>query len=135
MLAQVLCSPPSLPIRRRLRFRLVFLDQVTLLPRLRKRRLMSVCQSFNHDGDVALVAVVVVESVERLDADGFRDATEHIRGEAGELPPGVEYSGEMRSASSSRLLDCVMVHLQTRRSHTFVRGHLLSEPPRCPFCC
>jgi hypothetical protein len=33
-----------------------------------------------------------VETVERLDADGFRDAAERIRAEAGELLPGVEYS-------------------------------------------
>ena len=37
-------------------------------------------------------ALVAVETVERLDADGFRDAAERIRAEAGELLPGVEYS-------------------------------------------
>ena len=37
-------------------------------------------------------ALVAVESVERLDADGFRDAAERIRAEVGELLPGIEYS-------------------------------------------
>jgi phage host-nuclease inhibitor protein Gam len=37
-------------------------------------------------------ALVAVESVERLDADGFRDAAERIRAKVGELLPGVEYS-------------------------------------------
>lgn len=37
-------------------------------------------------------ALVAVESVERLDADGFRSEAERIRAESGELLPGVEYS-------------------------------------------
>jgi hypothetical protein len=37
-------------------------------------------------------ALIAVESVERLDTDGFRDAAERIRADAGELLPGVEYS-------------------------------------------
>ena len=37
-------------------------------------------------------AFVAVETVKRLDTDGFRDAAERIRAEAGELLPGVEYS-------------------------------------------
>ena len=37
-------------------------------------------------------ALVAVETVERLDADGFRDAAERLRAADGELLPGVEYS-------------------------------------------
>ena len=37
-------------------------------------------------------ALVAVETVERLDADAFRDAAEQRRAQDGELLPGVEYS-------------------------------------------
>ena len=36
--------------------------------------------------------LVAVESVEKLDTEGFRDAAERIRAADGELLPGVEYS-------------------------------------------
>ena len=37
-------------------------------------------------------ALVALETVERLDADGFRKQAEEIRAADGELLPGVEYS-------------------------------------------
>jgi hypothetical protein len=37
-------------------------------------------------------SLVAVETVERLDADAFRDAAEQRRAADGELLPGVEYS-------------------------------------------
>ena len=67
---------------------------------------LAAAQGFHHgivqrlkDPDAALTwakenapALVAVETVERLDADGFRDTAERLRAEAGELLPGVEYS-------------------------------------------
>ena len=46
-------------------------------------------------------ALVAVESVERLNADAFRQRAEEIRAADGELLPGVEYSegGDLFSLS------------------------------------